>query len=29
MKGLYSKVVAGKFDEISPFYSSDFKNIIK
>jgi serine/threonine protein kinase len=29
MKGLYAKVVAGKFDEISPFYSSDFKNIIK
>lgn len=29
MKGLYSKVVAGKFDPISPMYSDDFRNMIK
>jgi len=29
MKGLYAKVVAGKFDDISNFYSQDFKNMIK
>jgi len=29
MKGLYAKVVAGKFDPVGPMYSQDFKNIIK
>lgn len=29
MKGLYSKVVAGKFDPVGPMYSQDFKNMIK
>jgi len=29
MKGLYAKVVAGKFDPVGPLYSQDFKNIIK
>lgn len=28
MKGLYAKVVAGKFDPISSMYSEDFKSMI-
>jgi len=29
MKGLYAKVVAGKFDPVSSMYSQDFKDIIR
>ena len=29
MKGLYSKVISGKFDQIPAHYSTDLKNVIK
>jgi NIMA (never in mitosis gene a)-related kinase len=29
MKGLYSKVISGKYDQIPAHYSADLKNVIK